>query len=132
MPWPNQERAQGSMVGAILRAGPVDEDDGRMLAAGGRRDQRAGQLHAAIREPHVFPFFDLDAFRGPRRRTVTLPRQRDDPAGAVALKTRRAVLIQAGIVAPGPAKFWLPSIGYSVRDIAGLVNRYQSEACRIR
>jgi hypothetical protein len=64
----------------------VDEDDDRMSASDRGRDQRTGQLHVAIRESHVFASFDLDAFGKARRRTVTLPGQRDSPAGAVALK----------------------------------------------
>ena len=124
MPSTNHESRPRQHVRAILRAGPVDEDDRRMFAAGGRRDQRAGQLHVAIREPHVFPFFDLDAFRSPRRRTVMLPRQRDNLAGAVALKGD-ARLDRGGQRRAGAGEK-LVTVGRIQRaHITGLVKRHQ-------
>ena len=95
-----------------------------MSAADRGRDQRAGQLHVAIRESHVFASFDLDAFRSARRRTVTLPGQRDNLAGAVALK-RDARLDRGGQRGAGAGEK-LVTVGRIQRaHITGLVKRHQ-------
>ena len=95
-----------------------------MLTAGGGRDQCTGQLHVAIREPHVCRRFDLSAFRGPRRRAVTLPGQRDNLTGGVALK-RDARLDRGGHSGARTGEKRVAVGGIQGAHIAGLVKRHE-------
>jgi len=64
---------QNEHVLAVLGTRPMDEHNRGMYATSRRRDQRPGQLNLAIRKPHVFALFDVDAPCCARRRARTLP-----------------------------------------------------------
>src|SRR2546427_10396905 len=64
----------------------MDEEDGRMLRACLRADQRTRQLNVAVREADLLVSLDLDAPRDSWRLFAALPSQRADLTGRVALK----------------------------------------------
>src|SRR5207245_6819097 len=82
----DQESRPWQHVFPILGAGAMYENDRGMSGYFGWTDERPGQLNVAAREADVFAFLDLDESRRARSGPFAPPHERDDLAGAVALK----------------------------------------------